>query len=71
MSIPIFLILFTTSLRIVFGGSESAITYQRARYRDAADRMVSFKLKYMFSNGSIHHWIYDEDVFTCIHTNRY
>ena len=39
MSIPIFLILFITSLRIVFDGSEFAIT-QRAKYTNATARIL-------------------------------
>ena len=45
MSIPISLILFIISLRIVFDGSESAIIYQCARHRNAASRIAPFKLK--------------------------
>ena len=69
MSIPIFFILFITSLRIVFDGSEAAITYQCAKHRNAAARIAPFKVKcakHMFPKGSIHHMAYDEDVFTCI-----
>ena len=69
MSIPIFLILFITSLQIVSDGSEAAITYQCARHRNAVARIAPFKIKcakHMFPKGSIHHLAYDEDVFTCI-----
>ena len=69
--IPIFLILFITSLRIVFGGSEDAVTCQCMKYRNTAVRIAPFKLKcakHMFSKGPIHHLDYDEDAFTCIQT---
>ena len=69
MSIPIFFILFITSLRIVFDGSEDAITYQCARHGNVAFRIAPFKLKcakHMFPKESIHHLDYDEDVFTCV-----
>ena len=69
MSIPIFLILFITSLRIVSDESEDAITYQCAKHRNAAAWIATFKVKcakHMFLKGSIHHLAYDEDVFTCI-----
>ena len=45
MSIPIFLILFITSLRIVFDESEAAITYQCTKHRNAAVRIAPFKIK--------------------------
>ena len=61
--------LFITYLRIVSVGSESAITCQRARHRNAASRISPFKVKcakHSFTEGSIHHLGCDEDVFTCI-----
>ena len=69
MSIPIFFILFITSLRIVFDGSEAAITYQCTKHRNAAARIAPFKIKcakHGCVEGSIHHLDYDEGVFTCI-----
>ena len=72
MPIHICFILFTTSLRIVFDGSEATITYQCAKHRNAAARIAPFKLKcakHSFAKGSIHRLDYDEDVFTCIQTN--
>ena len=36
---------FITFLRIVFNGSEDAVTCQCARYGNAADRVASFKIK--------------------------
>ena len=69
MSIPIFLILFITSLQTVFSGLKDAITYQCARHGNAASRITPFKLKcakHSFIKGSIHHLDYDGDVFTCI-----
>ena len=50
-------------------GSEDAVTYQCARHKNAAAWIVPFKLKcakHSFTEGSIHHRNYDEDVFTCI-----
>ena len=67
--IPIFLILFITSLQIVFDESEDAITCQCAKHRNATARIAPFKLKctkHSFTEGSIRHRDYDEDVFTCI-----
>ena len=49
------------------------LTCQRAWHGNAAVRIATFKLKcakYMFPKGSIHHLDYDEDVFTCIQTNK-
>ena len=72
MSIPIFLILFIISLRIISDGSEDAITCQCAKHRNAAARIAPFKLKcakHSFTKGSLHHFDYDEDVFTCIQTS--
>ena len=74
MSISISFILFITFLRIVFGGSEVAITYQCAEHRNAAALIAPFKVKcaeHSFTEGSIHHLAYDEDVFTCIQTSLY
>ena len=42
-----------------------------AKHRDATARITPFKIKcakYSFTEGSIHHLDYDEDVFTCIQT---
>ena len=50
------------------------LTYQCAKHRNTAARIVPFKLKcakHMFSKGSIHHLAYDEDVFTCIQSSLY
>ena len=52
-------------------GSEATITCQCARHRNAAARIAPFKLKcakHSFTKGSLHHFDYDEDVFTCIQT---
>ena len=71
MSILIFLILFITSLWIVFDGSESAIIYQCAKHRNVAARIAPFKLKcakHSFTKESLRHLDYDENVFTCIQT---
>ena len=60
---------FITSLRIVFDGSETAITYQCAKHRNVASWIAQFKVKcakHVFPKGSIHHLDYDEDVFTWI-----
>ena len=69
MSIPMFLILSLTSLRIVFDGSEAAITYQCVKHRNTAARIAPFKIKcakHMVIKGSIHCHNYDEDVFPCV-----
>ena len=74
MPIPMFLILSFTSLRIVFGGSEAVITYQCAKHRNTAARIVPFKFKctgHMVIKGSIRCHDYDEDVFPmCSELNR-
>ena len=60
MSIPIFFILFITSLRIVFDGSEAAITYQCAKHMNAAARISPFKVKcakHMFPKGRSITWL--------------
>ena len=69
MSIPVFFILSITSLRIVFGGSEAAITYQCAKHRNTAARIAPFNSKcagHMPAKGSIHCHDYNEDVFPCV-----
>ena len=86
--ISVSFILFNTSLRTVFGGSEDAIAYSCAKHENVASRIVPFKLEYAkhrnaaariapfklkcakhsFTKGSLHHFDYDEDVFTCIQT---
>ena len=57
--ILIFFILFT-SLRIVFDGSEDAITYQCTKHRNAVARIAPFKLKcakHSFTNGQFITWV--------------
>ena len=44
--ISVSLILFNTSLRIVFDGSEDAIAYSCAKHENVASRIVPFKLEY-------------------------